>query len=148
MHNAIVPVPARRHPAQVVLALILMVSGLAILLGGPRPGSINASLPTPLVLLWAGVVTVGGAMVVAAAVVPPLAALFLELAADPSMAIMCGVYAASVFTVAGGRGAVTGGLVSGIAVSYAIRAYQVARTIRAARRAAREEAARREGAGP
>lgn len=144
MHSHIKPIPARRHPAQVVLAVILMVSGLAILLGGTRPGSINASLPTPLVMLWAGVLTVGGAMVVAAAIVPPLAALFLELAADPSMAIMCGVYAASVFTVAGGRGAVTAGVVAGIAASYAIRAYQVARTLAAARK----EISRREGGGP
>lgn len=143
MHKAIVPVPARRHPHQVFMAALLMVSGLPILLGGPRPGSINASLPTPLLMLWAGVLTLGGALVVLAAIVPPLAALFLELIADPPLAVMCLVYAASVLMVAGSRGLVPVALVTGLALAFAIRAIQVMRTLTLLRR----ELSRREEAG-
>lgn len=130
MHSAIVPVPARRHPHQVLVAALLLVSGAAILLGGPQPGSINETLPGPLVYLWASVITAGGAMVVAAAAAGPLTALYLELVADLPLSVMCGVYAAAVVTVAGWRGAVPVALVLAAALAFAIRARQVWRTFR------------------
>lgn len=144
MHNAIVPVPARRHPHQVLIAAMVMLSGVVVLFGGPRPGSVNASLPTPLLLLWAGVCAVGGALVVAAAVVPPLAALLLELSADPPLAVMCVVYAASALMLAGWKAAVPVAIVAGIAVAFAVRTVQVARSLRVLRK----EMARREEIGP
>lgn len=134
MYTKLVPVPARRHPMQVLVAALLMLSGLPILFGGPRPGSVSAALPTPLLLLWAGVLTLGGAMVVAAAVVGPAAALYLELAADPPLAVMCAVYSASVVMLAGARGLVPAALVLAAALAFAIRAAQVYRTLRAVRR--------------
>lgn len=129
---------------QVLVAALLMLSGLPILFGGPRPGSVTAALPTPLVLLWAGVLTLGGAMVVAAAVVPPVAALFLELIADPPLAVMCAVYAASVLMLAGTRGLVPAAIVTAAALAFAIRGVQVGRTLVAVRR----ELRRLEEAGP
>lgn len=138
VETAFKPIHARRHPHQVLMAGLLMVSGLSILLGGPQPGSVSASLSPLLLLLWAGVLTVGGAMVVAAAIVPPLAALFLELAADLPLAVMCVVYAASVGMVAGTRGLVVMALVVGVAAAFAIRAVQVFRTLTAVRRHARQ----------
>jgi hypothetical protein len=133
-------IPARRHPHQVLVAALLMVSGLPVLFGGPRPGSVSASLPTPLLMVWAGVITIGGAMVVLAAAVPPLLALFLELIADPPLAVMCVVYAASVAMLAGWRAAVPAALVAGMALAFAIRAVQVYRTLSAVRRVISEEA--------
>lgn len=133
MHSAIVPVPARRHPHQVLIAGLLMLSGLPILWGGPRPGSVNESLPAPLLMVWAAVLTAGGAMVVLAAIVPPLPALFLELIADPPLCVMCVVYAASAGTLAGFRAAVPVALVAGAAVAFGIRAIQVIRTLIAIR---------------
>lgn len=130
MHSAIVPVPARRHPHQVFVAALLVVSGIPILLGGPRPGSINETLPAPLVYLWAVVIVAGGAMVVAAALVGPLAALYLELVADPPLSVMCLVYAAAVLTVVGMRGAVAVALVVAASIAFAVRASQVWRTFR------------------
>lgn len=135
MHNHnIVPVPARRHPMQVLVAVMLLLSGLSILFGGTRPGSINTALPTPLVMLWAAVLTAGGALVVLAAVVPPFMALFCELIADPPLAVMCLVYAASVLTLAGWRAVVPVALVTAVALAFAIRAVQVWRTVRAVRK--------------
>jgi ABC-type Na+ efflux pump permease subunit len=142
-YTALVPVPARRHPHQVLIAGLLMVSGLGILLGGPSPGSVSASLPPWLLLLWAGVITLGGAMVVAASVAPPQWALFLELAADPALSVMCVVYSAAVLDVAGSRGAVVIALVGGVAAAFAVRAVQVFRTLRAVRRQALREAGER-----
>jgi hypothetical protein len=138
-YTALVPVPARRHPHQVLIAALLMVSGSAILLGGPSPGSVTAALPTWLLYLWAGVITLGGGMVVAAAIAPPQWALFLELAADPALCVMCVVYSASVFDVAGARGAVPIALVAGVAAAFAIRAVQVFRTLLAVRRKAGQD---------
>lgn len=119
---------------QVLVAVMLLLSGLGILVGGARPGSVNTALPAPLLMLWAAVLTAGGALVVLAAVVPPLMALFFELAADPPLAVMCLVYAASVFMVAGWRAAVPVALVTAVAFAFAVRAVQVWRTIRAVRR--------------
>lgn len=130
MHSAIVPVPARRHPHQVLVAALLVVSGLPILLGGPQPGSINETLPGPLVYLWASAIVAGGAMVVAAAIVGPLAALYLELIADPPLSLMCLVYASAVWTVAGLRGAVPVALVMAAGLAFAVRARQVWLTFR------------------
>lgn len=143
MHSAIVPVPARRHPHQVLVAALLMLSGLPILLGGPRPGSISATLPAVLVYVWAAVLVAGGALVVAAALAPPLAALFLELIADPPLAVMCLVYAASAAMLAGLRAVVPVALVTGAALAFGLRSVQVARTVWMVRR----EISRRE-AGP
>ncbi len=121
------------------MAALLMFSGLPVLAGGPRPGSLSSALPVALVYLWAVVITLGGAMVVAAAVVKPLAALFLELVADLPLAVMCLVYSAAVAMLAGWRGAVPAALVFGTAVAFAIRAVQVYRTLSAVRREIRRE---------
>jgi hypothetical protein len=123
----------------VLIAALLMASGLSVLFGGTRPGSVNAALPTPLLLLWAGVITVGGAMVVAAAITGPVLALYLELAADPPLAVMCVVYGASAATLAGLRAVVPVALVAAAAAAFAIRAAQVIRTLVKVRRSARSE---------
>lgn len=119
---------------QVLVAALLLLSGFPILLGGPQPGSIASALPGPLVYAWAGVLAVGGALVVAAAIVGPLTALYLELIADPPLAIMCAVYSASALMLAGSRAAVPAGIVLAAAVAFAIRAVQVGRTLGALRR--------------
>jgi len=127
-------IPARRHPHQFLVAALLMLSGLPILLGGPRPGSVNAALPSWLLLVWAGVLTLGGALVVAAAFVPPHAALYFELAADPPLSVMCGVYSAAALMLSGTRALVPAALVLGAALAFAVRAVQVVRTLALLRR--------------
>jgi len=134
MPDAIATVPARRHPHQVLIAALLAVSGTAILLGGPKPGSVDDALPPPLVFLWAGVLAAGGLMVVAAAFVPALTALFLELMADPPLTIMCAVYATAIAMSAGARAAVPVSLIAGVSAAFAVRSVQVFRALMAVRR--------------
>lgn len=119
---------------QVLVAALLVVSGLPVLFGGPRPGSVAETLPGPLLFVWALVFTLGGALVVAAAIVGPHAALYLELIADLPLAIMCSVYAVSVLMLAGTRAVVPAGLVIAAAIAFVIRTVQVGRTLRALRR--------------
>lgn len=123
-------VPARRHPDQVLVAALLVISGLPIIAGGPRPGSVSATLPVPLVYLWAGVLVLCGLMVVAAAVVRSAeVGLYLELAAHPPMAVMLWVYAASAFLVGGGQAAVAGAILAAIGLARTVRTIQVFRAL-------------------
>lgn len=123
--------PSRRHPDQVLVAALLVLSGLPILGGGPQPGSVSATLPGVLVYLWAGVLVLGGLLVVAAAVVRTAEfGLYLELAAHPPIAVMLWVYAASAFVVGGGAAAVAGGIIAAIGLARTFRTFQVIRTLR------------------
>lgn len=119
---------------QVLVAALLVVSGIPVLFGGPRPGSVAEALPGPLLFVWALVFTLGGALVVAAAVVGPHAALYLELVADLPLAIMCAVYSVSALMLAGPRAAVPAGVVLAAAIAFVIRSVQVGRTLWALRR--------------
>lgn len=130
MHSAIVPVPARRHPHQVLVALLLMVSGLPILFGGPTPGSVASTLPAPLVYVWAGVLAVGGALVVAAALVGPDIALYLEVVADLPLCLGCVTYATAVAIAAGDRGLLSAAIFTAAGVAFGIRYWQVLKTLR------------------
>lgn len=135
MHSAIVPVPARRHPYQVFVSVLLVLGGLPILGGGPRPGSINEVLPPLLVYVWAVVIVAGGALLVAAALVTsPVTALYLERIAHSPIALMCAVYAGSLMSLVGLRAAFSAGIVAGIAVAAVVRAVQVSRTLRKLRK--------------
>jgi len=130
MHEELISVPGRKHPMQVLVAGLLVIAGLAVLLGGPRPGSMGALLPLPFLMVWAAVLVVCESMVVAAAIVKPTRAIFLESVAHLPLAIMLAVYALSVLTVAGGRGLVVELIVTAIAAAHAIREWQVLRVIR------------------
>lgn len=124
-------IPARRHPHQVLVALLLLVSGTGLLFGGPRPGSITATLPPPLLYVWAVTSVAGGALVVAAAVARSAeTALYLELVADLPLALVCTTYAAAAFSATGWRAAVAPvAVVLATAGAFAIRAWQVWRTL-------------------
>ena len=128
-------VPARRHPDQVLVAALLVVSGLPILFGGPRPGSVSATLPEVLVYLWAGVLVLGGVLVVAAALVRSAElGLYLELAAHPPLAVMLWVFGASAVAVGGGKAIVAASIIGGIGLARTVRTVQVVRTLAKLRR--------------
>lgn len=113
-----------------------VVSGLPILLGGPKPGSVTAALPVGLVFLWAGTLALGGVLVVLAALVPKLTtALYLELTADLPLALTTVTYGIAVPLVAGYSGVPTSAVFTGASVAFAIRWAQVYRTVRTLRAA-------------
>jgi hypothetical protein len=116
----------RRHPAQVALAVAVMLSGVAVLTVGPASGSLAAALPPLLLTIWASLYVVGGAGVVLAALARPLPALYLELAASGPLALTSFSYTTALFVVAGGKGLVASLLVCAIGVTYAVRLYQSA----------------------
>jgi len=132
-------VSARRHPHQVLIAAVLVGAGVPVVLGGPQPGSLTAALPAVLVALWGTVLVVCGSLVIAAAVAPsPLTALYLELVADPPLALMCAVYASSIWLIAGTRGLVPALFTLGFALAFAWRGWQVRRSLTELRRRLRE----------
>lgn len=125
------PVPARRHPLQITLAIWTLIIGLTVLLGGDKPTSINRTLPTPLVYAWAGGITFGSALLLLAALDrDALRALYLELVAHLPLAFLCGTYAGAVIVSAGPRGIPAAGLLTANAIGFGIRAWQVTRTLR------------------
>lgn len=129
----------RRHPHQVLIAGMCVVSGLPILFGGPRPGSLSATLPLVLVYVWAGTFALGGVLIVAAAGVRSVvAALYLELIADLPMAITALTYAVALGLVAGTRGLAVTLLFAGVSAAFLVRFHQTTRTVRAVRVALRE----------
>lgn len=126
---------SRRHPHQVLIASMCLLSGLAILIGGPRPGSISSTLPLGFLYVWAVTLTFGGAIIVMAALVRSVVtALYLELVADLPVAIAALVYAVAVVYTAGGLGLVSAALVSGASAAFLTRFVQALRTVRALRR--------------
>lgn len=130
----------RRHPMQVFVAILLTLSGMPILFGGPKPGSLSESLPSPLVYVWAAVLVAGGAAVVAAAIVRnPETALYLEFAAAPPLALVLTAYASGALFAAGLQAVVAAGLSLGLAGAFTIRAAKVYRTIRNLRVALEEQ---------
>lgn len=112
-----------------------VLSGIAILVGGPRPGSIAATLPTAFLYLWAATLTFGGSLIVVAAVVRSLTtALYLELVADLPVSIAALVYAVAVVYTAGGVGIFSAALVLGASAAFLTRFVQALRTVRTLRR--------------
>ncbi len=129
----------RRHPHQVLIAGMCVVSGLSVLLGGPRPGSLTATLPPALVYVWAATFTFGGALIVAAAIVRSvLWALYLELVADLPMALTALTYAAALAVVTGWRGFASMLLFGGVAAAFFVRFLQARRAVIAVRQTLRE----------
>ncbi len=134
VHTGLQPVPARRHPHQVLIAALLFTTGLPILFGTTRPGSLNETLPPWLVLVWAAGLTLCGALVVIAAIIKnELHALYLELTADLPLSLLCWTYAVAVITTAGTRGLAAGGIVAGAAIAFGLRYQQVSTDLRALR---------------
>jgi len=135
-------VAARRHPHQVLLAALLVVSGLSVLVGRARPGSLAEALPGPMVAAWAAVVVVGGALLLTAAVWPtrrgPLTPLYLELVADPPLAFSCVSYALAALVVAGINAIVPVCLLLAAGGACGVRGAQVWHTLTQVRRDLRD----------
>lgn len=121
----------RRHPHQVLIAAMCVLTGLPVLLGGPRPGSLTAALPLVLVYAWSATIAVGGALIVAAAITRnALTALYLELLGHLPVAIMAAVYGGALLAFTGTRGLAPAAIVLGAAASFGVRWLQIRQTFR------------------
>jgi hypothetical protein len=120
---------SRRHPHQVLIAVMCVLSGLPILFGGPRPGSLTAALPVVFLYVWAIVITTCGVLVVAAALVRSVInALYLEMIADLPLALILAAYAVALLSSAGLRGLVPATIVVGASAAFGMRWWQVHKT--------------------
>jgi hypothetical protein len=120
------------------VAVLLVLSGLSVLAGAARPGSLAAALPRSLVVVWAVTVLAGGMLVLLAAVwrarANPLVPLYLELVADLPLALMCATYATAAWAAGGSRAVVSAGIITAAAVAFAVRFVQVYRSLTQLRR--------------
>lgn len=126
----------RRHPHQVLIACMCIVTGLPVFLAGISPNSIVSTLPPVLVYSWAITLVVGGSVIVAAAAVKnDLTGMYLELVADVPVALTLATYAGAVWTVAGWAGVSTIALFGGAGCAFGVRCWQVYRAVGKLRRA-------------
>lgn len=132
--------PARRHPHQVFLSLLCILAGLPILFGGPRPGSLSAALPGWLLAVWSVTLVTGGSFLIAAAVTRSIIrALYLEAVAHLPLAFMTLAYASALLGVIGVPAWSSALIVLAFGCASAVRAFQVARTLRGLTRAVRKQ---------
>lgn len=121
----------RHHPHQVFVAGLCVLTGLPVVLGGPKPGSLAAAMPGELVLVVAACLSVGGGIVLAAAAVRNLlTALYLELVADLPLALCLASYTAALVAVPGHHkiGAII--TFGGAGIAFAVRFIQVMKAFR------------------
>ena len=128
-------VKARRHPHQVFIAAFAVLAGLPILVGNPQPGSLNATMPSWLVFVWAATLALGGAAVLAAAVVRnEVHALYLEASAHLPLALVALTYCAALVGLAWPASIAPAAIVAGFGCASAVRFVQTERSLGQLRR--------------
>jgi hypothetical protein len=102
MRDPLSPPDGRRHPYAVWVAIICVLSGASIVIGGPQPASLDAQLPRHFVYVWGWLLLVGGGMLVAANIIGDLLlAMLVERLGSVLLGGMCAVYSIAAFTYAG-----------------------------------------------
>jgi hypothetical protein len=116
-------------PHPLLLALLVIVSGAALVLAGGRsaPQSLERSLPTPLVLAWGVFLVAGGALSLSGlllrGVMRRSRAMGLERAGNSLLAPAALIYGLVLFEQGGGRAAVAAGLSIAFGLASAIYSY-------------------------
>jgi hypothetical protein len=129
--EAIIANAERRHPMHLYVALLLTLSGLPVLFGDVRPGSLSQELPNVFVHIWAGTLVVCGLLIVVAGVVRNLfTALYLELVASVPLALVLFAYANGAMNVGGTRAIVPVSLLLGLVFAYVARSWRAWRTLK------------------
>ena len=129
-------VDARRHPHQVFLAAFMVLVGIPVLVGGPQPNSLAASLPTWLLYVWAATLVFGGLLVLGAAVVrSPVNALYMECVAHLPLALASLAYVVALAGVNGWKALAAGSIVVGFAIASGARSWQVFSAVASLQRA-------------
>jgi hypothetical protein len=101
----------RRHPHEWLLVAVTVVAGASFLVGAPRPASVEALMPGWQITLWAGFLLTSGLLGLVALVVRRVdTGLAFEAAAMLVGAAATFAYALAVFTAAGWRGLLPGGI--------------------------------------
>jgi hypothetical protein len=131
MRDPLTSPDGRRHPYAVWVAIICILSGLSIIIGGPQPASLDAQLPRHFVYVWGWLLFVGGSMLVAAHVIGDLLlALLLERVGSLLLGGMCAVYSIAAFSFVGALATFPAALAAAFGVASFWRVAQITLQLR------------------
>lgn len=123
------------HPYAVWGAGLCLISGLVLLIGGPRPNSMEALMPTAYVYVWGASLMTGGALLIAAYFIRELLlAILCERAGCMLLATATLVYAGAAVVVVGASAAFPVGMTAAFGAASTWRAIQITLAIRAYRK--------------
>jgi hypothetical protein len=122
------------NPFELYLMLAATLQGFTVLAHLARPSSIEALLPRWLVILWAGLLVVGGILTGAGLTWPgdPFTAIEIKRVGLVASGIGASAYAVALFEIGPG-GIVAGLYAAGFVAACAVRVWQIRRALRAAR---------------
>jgi len=127
-------VSGRRRPHEVMLLAVSVFLGLSYLAGAPRPGSVNAALPTAVVYGWAiALLATGAAGLWACFSRDTEEGLELERGAMVAQTGALILYATIAVTSVGFAALISATVVTGWAIANAVRAVQITRDLRGLR---------------
>ena len=130
MRDPLAPPPAARHPDSVFLLLLCLFSSGSLLLTTERPGRLEHALPPELTTIWAVMLAIGAATVLAGAFHRERATgLLLEFAGRIMLVIGTLLTSGAFIAVAGGFGYEQVLPFLGFALACGWRAWQVYRPI-------------------
>jgi hypothetical protein len=131
MRDPLSPPDGRRHPYAVWVAIICVLSGASIILGGPQPSSLDAQLPRQFVYAWGGLLLTGGGMLVASNIIGDLLlAMLVERVGSVLLGGMCAVYGVAAFTFVGSVAAFPASLAAAFGVAAFWRVAQITLQLR------------------
>lgn len=125
-----------RHPFQLFLLALCIVSGLPTLLGAnPGPASIEALLPELMVRVWSFMLVVGAAIsLIGAALKNRVNGILVEQVGLVMVGVAAVFYAFGIFIVIGFQvGAISASIILGFGAACLYRWYQLQRYIKAVR---------------
>jgi len=122
----------RRHPHEVMLLALCLVQGLAYAIGQPRPGSVAALLPPPLVAVWYWMLLTSGFVGIVGNLWPGhlLTGLRVRLAGMLLAASPAAAYGITLLALAGARASFAAGVVFAWAAACLWRAGQILADLR------------------
>lgn len=125
-------VGSQRHPFEVFLLALCVVSGLSLLLGSPPPGSINSTLDPLARNAWALMLAGGSIAALIGGSLP--GGIFVEQVGLVAVGSGTLVYAVAIVATAGAQGLFAAGITLAFGAACCWRWWQLQRLIREARR--------------
>ncbi|WP_435589816.1 hypothetical protein [Micromonospora aurantiaca (nom. illeg.)] len=125
----------RRNPHAVMLMAVAVILGVSYLAGAPRPGSVNDALPGPVFYAWAvALLLTGTAGLWGSLTRDTQTGLELERGAMIAQTGALLLYGTVAVTYAGFGALISALIVTGWAIANTVRAVQITRDLRRARR--------------
>ncbi len=131
MPNRPIQIVSGRHPFQLAVLGALVGVGIGLMIGGVPPESVTKTMPPVLLLAWEWGLVVSGCVGLAGVAMPDYPrttrSLSIELSGVTFLATILSMYAIALFTYAGLRATVPGGITAGLAGAAIHRSVQIFR---------------------